>query len=113
MREMRSEDDLGAPGNTGAEIAAKLEVSGDAAQLARTYGGMGIDAAGQLKELREQNAKLKRAVGRRVVGEGCVREVGKTLLDMSNVQVGVISATGVKDLAGQVALLAAADFGHG
>ena len=61
VRKLRRADELAAAGKTGEEIAAELEVS--AATLynwRRTYGGMDIDAARQLKELREQNAKFKR-----------------------------------------------------
>ena len=61
MRKVRRADELTAAGKTGQEIAAELGVS--AATLynsRRTYGGMDTDAAKELKELREQNARLKR-----------------------------------------------------
>jgi putative transposase len=46
---------------TGEEIAAELEVSpATLYNWRRTYGGMDADAAKELKELREQNARLKR-----------------------------------------------------
>ena len=61
MRKLRRADELAAEGKTGEEIAAELGVS--AATLynwRRAYGGMDTDAAKELKELREQNARLKR-----------------------------------------------------
>jgi hypothetical protein len=61
VRKVRRADELTAAGKTGQEIAAELGVS--AATLynsRRTYGGMDTDAAKELKELREQNARLKR-----------------------------------------------------
>ena len=61
VRKLRRADELATEGKTGEEIAAELGVS--AATLynwRRTYGGMDTDAAKELKELREQNARLKR-----------------------------------------------------
>ena len=61
VRKLRRADELAAEGRTGEEIAADLGVS--AATLynwRRAYGGMDTDAAKELKELREQNARLKR-----------------------------------------------------
>ena len=61
MRKLRRADELAAEGKTGEEIAAELGVS--AATLynwRRAYGGMDTDAAKELKELREQNSRLKR-----------------------------------------------------
>ena len=61
VRKLRRADELAAEGKTGEEIAAELAVS--AATLynwRRSYGGMDTDAAKELKELREQNARLKR-----------------------------------------------------
>jgi putative transposase len=61
VRKLRRADELSAAGKTGEEIAAGLNVS--AATLynwRRTYGGMDTDAAEELKELREQNSRLKR-----------------------------------------------------
>jgi putative transposase len=61
VRKLRRADELAAEGKIGEEIAAELGVS--AATLynwRRAYGGMDTDAAKELKELREQNARLKR-----------------------------------------------------
>src|ERR1700734_1221467 len=61
VRKLRRADELAAEGKTGQEIAAELGVS--AATLynwRRAYGGMDTDAAKELKELREQNTRLKR-----------------------------------------------------
>ena len=61
VRKLRRADELAAEGKTGEEIAAELGVS--AATLynwRRAYGGMDTDAAKELKELREQNGRLKR-----------------------------------------------------
>ena len=71
MRKLRRADELAAEGKTNEQIAAELEVS--AATLynwRRTYGGMDMDAAKELKELREQNARLEAAAGRGRAGEG-------------------------------------------
>ena len=57
VRKLRRADELAASGKTNEEIAGELEVS--AATLynwRHTYGGMDIDGAKELKELREQNA---------------------------------------------------------
>jgi transposase-like protein len=61
VRKLRRADELTAAGKTGEETAAELGVS--AATLynwRRAYGGMDTDAAKELKELREQNSRLKR-----------------------------------------------------
>lgn len=61
VRKLRRADELAAAGMTNEEIAADLEVSpATLYNWRRTYGGMGVDAAKELRELREQNARLKR-----------------------------------------------------
>lgn len=61
VRKLRRADELAAEGKTGEEIAAELQVSrATLYKWRRTYGGMDTDAAKELKELREQNARLKR-----------------------------------------------------
>jgi putative transposase len=61
VRKLRRADELAAAGKTNEEIAAELEVS--AATLynwRRTYGGMDVDAAKELKELLELCLGLER-----------------------------------------------------
>jgi putative transposase len=78
VRKLRRADELAAEGKTGEEIAAELEVS--AATLynwRRAYGGMDPDAAKELKELREQNARLKRLLAEAELVKDALREVAK------------------------------------
>ncbi|MGJ6127240.1 IS3 family transposase [Mycolicibacterium sp. Y3] len=78
VRKLRRADELAAEGKTGEEIAAELEVS--AATLynwRRSYGGMDTDAAKELKELREQNARLKRLLAEAELVKDALREVAK------------------------------------
>ena len=75
VRKLRPADQLTGEGKTGEEVAAELGVS--AATLynwRRAYGGMDTDAAKELKELREQNARLKRLLAEAELG--AVAEVG-------------------------------------
>ncbi|MBF6298989.1 IS3 family transposase [Nocardia amamiensis] len=74
VRKLRRADELAAEGCTGEQVAAELGVS--AATLynwRRQYGGMDTDAAKELKELREQNARLKRLLAESEL----VREIAK------------------------------------
>jgi putative transposase len=76
VRKLRRADELTAEGKTGEEIAAELGVS--AATLynwRRAYGGMDTDAAKELKELREQNARLKRLLAEAELEKDALREV--------------------------------------
>ena len=78
VRKLRRADELAAEGKTGEEIAAELGVS--AATLynwRRAYGGMDPDAAKELKELREQNARLKRLLAEAELVKDALREVAK------------------------------------
>ena len=78
MRKLRRADELAAEGKTGEEVPAELGVS--AATLynwRRTYGGMDTDAAKELKELREQNARLKRLLAEAELEKDALREVAK------------------------------------
>ena len=62
----------------GEQIANELEVS--AATLynwRRTYGGMDTDAAKELKELREQNGRLKRLLADAELEKDALREIVK------------------------------------
>ncbi|MDZ7881780.1 MAG: transposase [Mycobacterium sp.] len=74
----RHADELTAAGKTQEEIAAELEVS--AATLynwRRQYGGMDTDAAKELKELREQNGRLKRLLADAELEKDALREVAR------------------------------------
>ncbi|MFW0154006.1 transposase [Mycobacterium sp. smrl_JER01] len=65
VRKLGRADELTAAGKTGEEIAAELSVSvATLYNWRRAYGGMDTDVAKELKELREQNARLKRLVSR-------------------------------------------------
>ncbi|MGW5525296.1 MULTISPECIES: IS3 family transposase [Gordonia] len=78
VRKLRRADELAAEGKTGEEIAADLEVS--AATLynwRRQYGGMDGDAAKELKELREQNSRLKRLLADAELEKDALREIAK------------------------------------
>jgi putative transposase len=78
VRKLRRADELTAAGKTQEEIAADLEVS--AATLynwRRQYGGMDTDAAKELKELREQNSKLKRLLAEAELEKDALREIAK------------------------------------
>jgi len=75
VRKLRRADELAAEGKTGEEIAADLQVS--AATLynwRRAYGGMDTDAAKELKELREQNARLKRLLAEAELEKDALRD---------------------------------------
>ena len=78
VRKLRQADELSAVGMTGEQIAAELGVS--AATLynwRRAYGGMDVEAAKELKELREQNARLKRLLAEAELEKDALREVAK------------------------------------
>ena len=78
VRKLRRADELAAEGRTGEEIAGDLRVS--AATLynwRRAYGGMDTDAAKELKELREQNGRLKRLLAEAELEKDALREVAK------------------------------------
>lgn len=58
VRKLRRADELAAAGKTNDEIAADLEVSPTTLyNWRRSYGGMDVDAAKELLELREQNSR--------------------------------------------------------
>ncbi|WP_086009092.1 IS3 family transposase [Nocardia brevicatena] len=78
VRKLRRVDELAAAGASGDEIAADLQVS--AATLynwRRRYGGMGTDAAKELEELREQNARPKRLLADAELEKDALREIAK------------------------------------
>ncbi|WP_454231480.1 IS3 family transposase [Mycolicibacterium fortuitum] len=78
VRKLRRADELAAEGRTGEEIAAELEVSpATLYNWRRGYGGMDTDAAKELKELRDQNARLKRLLAEAELEKDALREVGE------------------------------------
>ncbi|MCG7610767.1 transposase [Mycobacterium syngnathidarum] len=78
VRKLRRADELAAEGKTGEQIAAELEVSpATLYNWRRTYGGMDTDAAKELKELREQNARLKKLLADAELEKDALREVAK------------------------------------
>ncbi|MFC3965792.1 transposase [Nocardia jiangsuensis] len=75
VRKLRRADELTAAGRTGEEVAAEIGIS--AATLynwRRQYGGVDADAA---KELREQNARLKRLLADAELEKDALREIAK------------------------------------
>ncbi|BBZ56712.1 transposase [Mycolicibacterium phocaicum] len=75
VRKLRRADELAAEGKTGEEIAAELGVSpATLYNWRRAYGGMDTDAA---RELREQNARLKRLLAEAELEKDALREVAK------------------------------------
>lgn len=78
MRKLRRAGELAAEGKTGEEIAGELGVSpATLYSWRRAYGGMDTDAARELKELREQNARLKRLLAEAELEKDALREVAK------------------------------------
>ncbi|MCZ0732572.1 IS3 family transposase [Mycolicibacterium iranicum] len=78
VRKLRRADELAAEGKTGEQIAAELQVSpATLYNWRRTYGGMDTDAAKELKELRDQNARLKRLLADAELEKDALREVAK------------------------------------
>lgn len=78
VRKLRRADELAAAGKTGEQIAAELEVSpATLYNWRRQYGGMDADAAKELRELREQNARLKRLLAEAELEKDALREVAK------------------------------------
>jgi putative transposase len=78
VRKLRLADELTAAGKTGEEVAAELGIS--AATLynwRRQYGGVDTDAARELRELREQNARLKRLLADAELEKDALREIAK------------------------------------
>lgn len=66
------------PDSPGDSVAAELEVSpATLYNWRRTYGGMDADAATEIKELREQNARLKRLLAEAELETDAMREVAK------------------------------------
>ena len=78
VRKLLRADGLAAAGKTGEEIAVELQVSpATLSNWRRGYGGMDTDAAKELKELREQNGRLKRLLAEAELEKDALREVAK------------------------------------
>lgn len=77
VRKLRRADEFAAAGKTNEEIATELEAAGDATTGRRSYGGMDVDAAKELRELREQNSRLKRLLAEAELEKDALREVAK------------------------------------
>ena len=78
VRKLRRADELTAAGKTEEEIARQLDVSVPTLyNWCKQYGGMDSDAAKELKELREQNGKLKRLLADAELEKDALREVAK------------------------------------
>ena len=78
VRKLRRADELTAAGRTGEEIAAELGVSpATLYNWRRAYRGMDTDAAKEFKELRGQNARLKRLLAEAELEKDALREVAK------------------------------------
>ncbi len=78
VRKLQRADELTAMGKTQDEVAAELEVSSATLyNWRRQYSGMDTDAAKELKELREQNSKLKRLLAEAELEKDALREVAK------------------------------------
>ncbi|AKK10418.1 transposase [Corynebacterium uterequi] len=78
IRALNTADELAATGASSGQIAAQLGVS--AAPLynwRKKYRGMDIDAAKQLKALKEETATLKRLLADKVVEADALREITK------------------------------------
>ncbi len=78
MRKLRRSDELAAEGKGTEEIAAALEVSTQTLyNWRRSHGGMDVDAAKELKELRDQNSRLKRLLADAELEKDALREIAK------------------------------------
>jgi transposase-like protein len=78
VRKLRRADELTAAGKTGEEVAAEIGVStATLYNWRRQYGGVDTDAAKELKELREQNARLKRLLADAELEKDALREIAK------------------------------------
>jgi len=79
VRKLRRADELAsAAGKTNEEIAAELEVSPATLYNWRcSCGGMDVDAAKELRELRVQNSRLKRLLAEAELERDALREVAK------------------------------------
>jgi putative transposase len=78
IRKLREADRLLAEGKTTAEVARRLEVSENTYHRWRNqYGGMKADDVKELKELRRENATLKRIVADKELENVALKEIAK------------------------------------
>jgi len=78
VRKLRRVDELTAAGKTMEEVAGELEVSVPTLyNWRRQYGGLDGDSAKELKDLREQNSRLKRLLAEAELEKDALREVAK------------------------------------
>ncbi|WP_330256951.1 transposase [Nocardia sp. NBC_00565] len=76
MRKLRRSDELAAEGRTGEQIAAEPGVlAATMYNWRRRFGGMDTDAAKELEELREQNARLKWLLADAELEKDALREI--------------------------------------
>lgn len=78
VRKLRRADELTAAGKIGEEIAAEIGVAtATLYNWRRQYDGVDTDAAKELKELREQNARLKRLLANAELEKDALREIAR------------------------------------
>ncbi|MGW9263158.1 transposase [Gordonia terrae] len=76
VRKLRRADELAAEDKTGEEIAAEVSAA-TLYKWRRKYGAMDGDAAKELKELREQNSRVKRLLADAELEKDARREIAK------------------------------------
>ena len=78
VRKLREADRLLAEGTTVAEVAKALEISEHTFSRWRNqYGGMKADEAKELRQLRDENGRLKRMVANQALDIEMLKEVAK------------------------------------
>jgi putative transposase len=78
VRKLREADRLLAEGRTVAEVAKALEISEHTFSRWRNqYGGMKADEAKELRQLRDENGRLKRMVANQALDIEMLKEVAK------------------------------------
>ena len=78
VRKLREADRLLAEGKTVAEVAKALEISEHTFSRWRNqYGGMKADEANELRQLRDENGRLKRMVANQALDIEMLKEVAK------------------------------------
>lgn len=78
VRKLREADRLLAEGKTVAEVAKTLEVSEQTFSRWRNqFGGMKADEAKELRQLRDENARLKRMVADQALDIEMLKEIAK------------------------------------